>query len=617
MHSPSLNKNFTSNKYFLISFGLINTLALTLLICQLSFLAGLTIAKWQFPLACIIGILINFFACAFFFGEKAKKYFLKNCCVLIGSIVSFILISGFFYDASFDGQWYHQESVYNLKNGFNPVYQTLKVPQNQLYDDGDNCKTSPNSPTYEAVKKGAPPFNIKFLAMNNFSLGSEIMEASIYQLTGHIEYAKAINLMLFEAAFFLCLAFLYKLDVVSVPKKWLMAALFTFNPVSFMQLLTFCVDGNLGCLLLCLIAIAGLIFIESNNYYLIFLISSIALIATTKFTGIPFAGIYGLGFMVILLAYKKISTLKKVLITGVLAFTVGIVCCGFHPYVTNVIRKHELFYGLDKIKQEQADITPGQLKGRNRIVQLGLSLSTHQQLFSADKASVWQVPKIPFTFNKYDIYTADEPQQELSGFGPFFSGVVLFAIILLIVLLTGFRNLQVVKYGLLIFSVILITVLITPDSWWIRYIPQFWLLPSLVLFMASFIVNRSVKILSALLYMAFTLNVLWVLCNTFFNVLSTCRIDYQLKQLQALNKPILVSYPHCQGFRANNIRFAETGIRFAESNVSGTNVYTIARSSTIIKTPAPLPQIPKPFLLKMIERLFGKLGAHYSTNPWL
>jgi hypothetical protein len=427
----------------------------------------------------------------------------------------------------------------------------------------------------------------------------------MYKLANRIETAKAVNFMMFEAAFFLCLSFLYKLNALRVSEKWLLAALFTCNPVTFMQLLTFCVDGNMGCLLLCLLAIACLIFIDANRYYLFLLIPLVVLAVNTKFTGLPFAGLFGIGFVILLWVFKKIDSLKKVIVVGLFSFAIGIVCCGFNPYVTNIVRKHEVFYGLTKTKEVEVHLSPRLFRGLNTVQKLAISLSAHEGQYSAAKASLWDIPKIPFTIDKKDIHEGNDSEQMMSGFGPFFSGVLLLAAIIFVILSIRFKDIPAVKYAMPVLVIITISVLIIPDAWWARFVPQLWLLPVIILFISTLLFKRGMRILPNMLYVAFGLNAIWLAAHVFFNILSSCRIDYQMKQLQAFNKPVIVHYDTCEGARSNCVRFTEAGISFTESPdiAGGPYVYPINKSSTKIITQMPLPEIPKPPVLRIVEKI--------------
>src|ERR1700676_889194 len=183
-----------SNAFFLVAFGLINTLALTLLFCGIGFLSGLTISVWQFPLACLFSLIGNYYTAGYFFAEKRNYQVLKSSGIILGLIIGLTLLSGFFYDISFDGQWYHQETVIRLHNKWNPVFQRLAVHATENTVTGKDVWCSGiDNPIISPGITGKPSVNLKFLNLNHFAKGTEIIEASIFQLSNRIETSKAVN----------------------------------------------------------------------------------------------------------------------------------------------------------------------------------------------------------------------------------------------------------------------------------------------------------------------------------------------------------------------------------------------------------------------------------------
>ncbi|HTQ26625.1 MAG TPA: hypothetical protein VMI35_00785, partial [Puia sp.] len=110
---------------FLIAFGLLNILCFALLLGTLSFLTGHTISSWQFPLALVIALFVNFRAARAFDPSDRLPFFFRSGAVIAAVIFFSILLALFFYDVSFDGQSYHMESVYQLGTGWNPVVKQL------------------------------------------------------------------------------------------------------------------------------------------------------------------------------------------------------------------------------------------------------------------------------------------------------------------------------------------------------------------------------------------------------------------------------------------------------------------------------------------------------------
>jgi hypothetical protein len=95
---------------------------------------------------------------------------------LPGKYVSFqlspIFISNFFYDISFDGQWNHQETIFQVKNKWNPVSNKLDIPvkENTAGRTEVWC-TGIDKPVNKTENTSKPPFNLKFLNINHFSKG--------------------------------------------------------------------------------------------------------------------------------------------------------------------------------------------------------------------------------------------------------------------------------------------------------------------------------------------------------------------------------------------------------------------------------------------------------------
>ncbi len=112
---------------------------------------------------------------------------------IFGIVILAIFFAGMFYDISFDGQWYHQESVLQLSTNWNPVKANLEVPEAERGYSGDNDWCTGRDDQVQNLH----PFNntspnLKYVAINHFPKGIEIAEASIYKISKHIETAKAV-----------------------------------------------------------------------------------------------------------------------------------------------------------------------------------------------------------------------------------------------------------------------------------------------------------------------------------------------------------------------------------------------------------------------------------------
>ncbi len=554
-----------SHMYFLVAFCLINTLAFSLLFCGIGFFAGFTVSVWQFPMAFLLALICNYYADYYFFGQKKKYRILKTSGLSLGLIISLIFISNFFYDISFDGQWYHQETIIQLKNKWNPIVNKLDIPVNENTASGTEVWCNGiDKPVNKTDNTGKPPFNLKFLNINHFPKGIEIIEASIYALTNRIETGKSVNGIFMLSSFFLTLSFLYTIGQISHLWKWLLAILISFNPITLTQLPSFCVDGVMASSLLSLLAISCLLFQGTNRYYLWMLASIIELSSNIKYTSLVFTAIFCLGLLITLLINKKKKSFNRVLIICVFGGLTGIFFCGFHPYMTNFIHDHDMFYGLKETKDEIWATTPPVYRTLNRFEKLFLSLNSHTDSYSDNNSSIVDMLKIPFTVNKKELLNANDPEVKLSAFGPFFSGSLLIALLIFFIVLTKSFGSAIFKLELTVLVIISSTILIVPNSWWGRFVPQFWLLPVSILFMSEFISFKYDKLLKGSLCFALGLNVIWAGLAIIINLFISSHINYQLSQLKALHLPVTVEYCPYRSFKSNRERFYVSDIPFFE-----------------------------------------------------
>jgi hypothetical protein len=291
------------------------------------------------------------------------------------------------------------------------------------------------------------------------------------------------------------------------------------------------------------------------------------------------------------------------LIICVFGGMIGIFFCGFHPYLTNFIHDHNMFYGLKETKDEIWAITPPVYRNLNRFEKLFLSLSSHTDSYSDNNSSIADMLKIPFTVNKNELLNANDPEVKLSAFGPFYSGSLLVALLIFFIVMSKFYRSTVFKLELMVLFTISSTILIMPNSWWGRYVPQFWLLPVSILYMSKFISFKYDKLLKGSLCFALGLNVIWAALAIIFNLFISVHIDYQLSQLKALHLPVTVEYCPYRSFKSNRVRFYESDIPFQENPVTGNYIYNIIHSNTRIETTVPLPHLSKPLLLVWREKI--------------
>jgi len=244
----------------------------------------------------------------------SKKYQCKKIIIPFGFITilcSCIFVSGIFYDFSYDGQSYHQATVLQLINGFNPVYD----------------------------KVGGTLFNIT----ETDPRAAELNAAALYKITGNIEKSKSSNMVLIITTFLIALATILSVTKIKIEKSLVIAFLIAVNPVSIYQSLSYMVDGQFACLIACFLFLIWFISKKSNYLTLISLATTSILMINIKATGFTYTLIFSVGFLAFLWVYQKekIKLISKYI--GV-AFFIGAIFVGYNPYVTNTLEHNNPFY---------------------------------------------------------------------------------------------------------------------------------------------------------------------------------------------------------------------------------------------------------------------------------
>jgi hypothetical protein len=109
---------------------------------------------------------------------KQWGWVLLGCSIIAASL----LIAIQFYDCSFDGQWYHQDAIMFLTDGWNPIWDPA-ISNNVV--SGLNANY-----------------------VNHYPKAPWVIEAVLYLFTGNIEAGKAIQLIYLISFMLLLLTFL-------------------------------------------------------------------------------------------------------------------------------------------------------------------------------------------------------------------------------------------------------------------------------------------------------------------------------------------------------------------------------------------------------------------------
>ncbi len=570
MKSLSLSR---SNWWFLTGFGLVNTIVFSFVLLNLTFISGHGLAAWHFPIAFILALVLNYYAARHFFRGEFFPVFIRSSLIILTIIIISIFISGLFYDISSDGQMYHMESAIQMKAGWNPFKKELPLELNQA------------------------------IWLNHYGKGVEDPQATIYALTNRLETTKSTNFILLAASFCLSMAFLVRLDRFSFRKNMLFSTLLAFNPVTFYQLLNTYVDGQLSSFLLCFIAVACLLYLAANTYFLILLASILIILINIKFTALVFAGIFTIGMLLAFIVGKRWQAFKRAFIISSLAaiFAVGFV--GYFPYMINIVQYHDILYpGLKVLKSEAAKFTPPRLKQKNQLSKFIISFFSHTDNLhlSATKDPIIR-SKIPFTFDKTDLFNASKPYVVyMAGLGPFFSGICLSSIFLFGYWLWKLKNRSTGLPFIIMAGTILLSVLIISEAWYARYVPQLWFFPLVLLMGSETYQGKTIRKIRHILYIITLVNISFCFASFPYVYYKTAQIKYELDQLKASKQIIPVEFTY---FTSNRARFTEYNIPFREVSIPDSIAMFMSSSSTKIIPPTVMPDLPKSLALRTGEKI--------------
>ena len=520
---------------FLAGFFLLALLATTLLFSSVGFFAGLPIGSWQFPAALLLTSMIVYRI----YARSDHKHVGSDLYVVLGLPIAItvfsLLFSAYFYDRSYDGQAYHMEAIIQLKQGWNPYWQTLPNSVNQV------------------------------LWVNHYAKGMETVQAAIYGTFNNIEAGKATNVILWVGSFFLALAYLCRRSWVSLTKAVVISALLASNPIVMNQMISTYVDGPMASMLLSLI-ITGLFLMEkAKTRYLLLLAFLVILLVNVKFTALLYLGLFVGGFFVWALLIKKVKTAKKIWWTSVIAGVIAILV-GFNPYIVNTVQHGNPLYplvGKDKVDIIHELNLPAGFEGKSGVERFFISFfATTDNIYpkSGNHAEL----KIPFTFNIIDAKNAGVVDARLGGFGPMFSGIFLLSLIPLIAILIKVKRQLFSVITIWLTILIVISVVMMPESWWARYVPQLWFLPLIWLFASEALLPGKLKIVKGFMYAGLVVNLIFCFGGFLLNIILTNKIDYQLSQLKSSKQLIMVDWGDSAG---NRIRFEDHGIPYKEVNL--------------------------------------------------
>ncbi|MFM7663097.1 MAG: hypothetical protein ACKO68_01070 [Bacteroidota bacterium] len=412
--------------------------ALYLSISILLLFLGISVQGWIL-IPAFIGALI-------LIGVVLRNIKVPPLWVLIsaGCLAFSLMISNLYFDVSFDGQWYHQDAIMFLSDGWNPIWD------NALVDSAVSGE--------------------KACWMNSYPKASWVFQSGILQLSGNVELGKSLHLIsLFSFAFLLFSFLQYRVNLGFI-KSLVLALMMSISTITLGQIFSFYVDG----VLFSFLGIFLLLWIEYllfDKKVFIWLVFSFIFLVNLKFTGLVYALVFcGIGMVFKLIIDRSIPV--KLILNLSLMVLLGVFIIGYPTYVRNTMEKgHPLFplMGKNNVGKEVAEVQyPKDFFAMNRFEK---ALKSHgsMPLFTDHDH-----PSVNKPLFKYDVIKASVPYYrnhqpvEMSPFGPFEAELWILFIPLMLLFLWRKPSW---KWLLLIFG-LLFSMAIQPEFWNLRYAPQ-------------------------------------------------------------------------------------------------------------------------------------------------
>ncbi|NBN99099.1 MAG: hypothetical protein EBV19_07680, partial [Flavobacteriia bacterium] len=197
-----------------------------------------------------------------------------------GCLTFSLMISNLYFDVSFDGQWYHQDAIMFLSDGWDPIWD------NALVDSSVSGE--------------------KACWVNSYPKASWFFQSGIFQLFGNVEYGKSLHLISLFSFAFLLFSFLQHRVNLGFFKSLVLTLMMSISTITLGQLFSFYVDG----VLFSFLGIFLLLWIEYllfDKKVFIWLVFSFIFLVNLKFTGLVYALVFcGIGVVFKLIIERSI-----------------------------------------------------------------------------------------------------------------------------------------------------------------------------------------------------------------------------------------------------------------------------------------------------------------------
>lgn len=514
----------------------------------IGFFLGFTISPIYLLLSILISISLFYYLSKSLLPLNFIIYHLIIIILLL-SVVFLICIN--IFDTSYDGLWYHQTATIRLASGWNPFYH----------------------PYYDITRYD----NTSFVWIQHYPKASWIMAACIYKLTGFIEAGKMINFIVIATVFFYAWSALsnyFRQRLILI----IICLILSFSPIASSQIFSYYLDGILsGMVSLILLSLIKMQMVPKrylNLHWFVFL-TSLIIATNLKFTGLYISGIIIFLFSIYWWWKKEAPQLifKKYFLIGTTA-VMALCFFGFNPYITNTIYKGNIFYPLNKKENYKtiADNEPLFLRNKNNIEKLFISVASLSENDIQAREIKW---KNPVKVSKDEIRAFAGTDVRVGGFGPLFFLAILISLISYLFVYKQLRKDQKFLLGLSV-SAIFISAVLVPMSGWARYVPQFYIIPVILIIFSIYASNKQNNLFKKYIPIAslaiYLLNLVFIIGpNLMANAIKTRLINQEMTALKHRSNSLEINFSKTD-FQAVRTRLKEAGVNFKDNDNLKTKV---------------------------------------------
>jgi hypothetical protein len=513
-----MNKPQSLNTYWYTAFVLITHVTAAHLLVMLSFLLSPKLLPLAFPLSLIIsGTLGIYLGSRVGFSNKEKTAPLLYSIAIIA--LSFVF-SAFYFDLSWDGEWYHQAAIYHIRSDWNPIFEPIRT-----FNEHNDA------------------------SILHFPKGSWYYAASVYATFGNFEAGKSLNILVLAATVLVTYAVLREYDISKI-KAGSLTSMLVLNPVIWSEVTTYLVDGVL---ILSLVLYLSCLFSAYRKPAILNVsIGAMAIICVIniKFTGLVFLSFLSAFAFAYFFIWKKKYVLKFLLF-HIISFFLSVIVFGYNPYVTNTLERGHPLYPLmgtakypstfaDGFDANEVYETPKNMQGKpmmTRFFYAHFGRPGNAPYNNEENAELI----LPFSSKIKDWSAYHYHETRVSGFGPFFSGILIISFCLLLWVLITVKSSRWVLLFLL--AAISSTLLLSRHFWWPRFGPQLWLLPILPVMACFWRKHAKGQFLFwALSFLIIANGLIVLFIHLKWETRSSTRLYKQLSDLRTQNRPLEANF---------------------------------------------------------------------------